>query len=193
MSAAARASKGPTDGSSKDGASNDGASNEGPSKYAPKRARLPEQDQNLQNLKSAPPTLEAEPPWKRKGQPGAFTGDVAMAELRGQQSLMPDGVPEPPTGNPPTHIFGAKKRIVGVIALMVGGAAGYIWGYAPPATAPEQSSSVGAAERAMPATPPLLPAAAPEPRAQAALPRLTVDAVRWWHADEPAPLTISSA
>src|SRR5262245_47187092 len=159
MSAAAREpdddtgpSKGPTDGSSKDGpssdgasndsASNDGPSNDGPSKYAPKRARPPEQDQNLQNLKGAPPTLEAEPPWKRKGQPGAFTGDIAMAELRGRLSLTPDGVPEPPTPNPPTHIFAAKRRIVGVIALMAGGVAGYIWGYAPRATAPEQSSSV---------------------------------------------------
>lgn len=161
---------------------NDGPPNHGPSKYAPKRERLPEQDQNLNN---APPRLDAEPPWRQKGQPGALTGDVAMAEVRSPLDLTPDSIPEPPA---PARIFGAKGRSIVVIALTGAGVAGYMWSSAPRATAPELSASVGVAERAM-----LVPAASPEPaRAGTPLRRLTVDAVRQWETDEPVPLTISS-
>ena len=173
--------EGPSDGPSNDGPSKDGPPNDGPSKYAPKRERRPEQ-----NLSSAPPGFEAEPPWRRKGQPGAFTDDVA--ELDSQPGLTPDGVPKPPGPDKPVKIFGAKGRLVGVIALTAAGVAGYVWGSAPRETAPELSTSVGVAERATPA-----PAASPEhARAQTPLRRLTVDAVRQWEADEPVPLTITS-
>jgi hypothetical protein len=177
--------EGPSDGPSNDGPSKDGPPSDGPSKYAPKSERRPAHQQQ-QNLGSAPAGFDPEPPWRRKGQPGAFTDDVA--ELDSQPGLMPDGVPQPPASDKPVKIFGAKGRLVGAIVLTAAGAAGYVWGSGPRATAPGLPASVGVAERVMP-----VPAASPESaRAQTPLPRLTVDAVRWWQVGETVPVTISS-
>src|SRR5262252_9566537 len=49
-------------------------------------------DALLQRGTSEPPV----PPWKRKKQPQAFAGDVAIAELRTRVPLAPDRLPEPP-------------------------------------------------------------------------------------------------
>src|SRR5262245_27810643 len=163
-----------------------GQSNEGPMmdrrmtghrRMLLQRERLPEQDQNLNN---APPSLDAEPPWRQKGQPGRL-----LAEVRSRLGL----TPEPPAPDKPARIFDAKGRSIVVIALTGAGVAGYMWSSAPPATAPELSAAVGVAERAMP-----VPAAPPEPpRAGTPLRRLTVVAVRHWETDDPVPLTISSS
>jgi hypothetical protein len=108
--------------------------------------------------------------------------------LGSQPAPASDRVPKPPAPDSPVRIFGAKGRLVGIIALTAAGAAGYMWNSAPRPTAPELPTSVGVAERAMP-----VPAASPEPAwAQTPLRRLTADAVRLWEADEPVPLTISS-
>jgi hypothetical protein len=169
----------------------DGPLNDGPLKYAPKRAPRPEQDQNSN---SAPPKFDGEPPWRRKGRPGAFSGDVAFAELRNRLALEPDRMPEPPVPDSPAQIFGAKKRVIGVIALTAVGAAGYLWGSAPPAIAPGPPVTVGAAKDAMPATQEQMVSMPAAPaQAQAALPRLTVNAMRLWQVNEPARLPISAA
>src|SRR5262245_10843596 len=119
----------------------DGPLNEGPLSYAPKRARRSEQDQNSN---STPPKFDSEPPWRRKGRPGALSGDVSNAEWRNKLALEPAWMPEPPAPNSPVQIFGAKRRVIGVIALSAAGAAGYLWGSGPPAIAPELQETVGA-------------------------------------------------
>src|SRR5262245_28531453 len=173
----------------------DGPLNDGPLSYAPKRTRRPEQDQNSN---SAPPKFDCEPPWKRKGRPGAFSGDVAMAELRSKLALEPDQIREPPAPDSPVRVFGAKGRVIGVIALAAAGAAfAYVWASAPPAIAPERPRTVGAGQVALAATQERvvsIPAAPADPaQAQVALARLTINATRLWQVDEPARLPISAA
>ena len=183
---------------------NDGPSNDGPLNYAPKRARQPEQDQNFNN---APPRVSAEPPeppWMRKRK-RAFAGDIAVAELGAQLARTPDRVPEPPLPESTIRVFGAKKRLISVIAVATAGAVGYSTPAGPPSSdLADLASTVGAA----PAQPALSPPASPPrsfvpqpsgqnsrdpPLPQAAWPQLTIHAARPWQANEPARLPISAA
>ena len=169
-------------GSSSGGPSGGGApSNDGPLNYAPKRAR-PEENQTPESAPSQavistaspPDTSESpEPPWRRKKLRGLFTGDLAVVELGNRLTLAPDRVPEPPSPNFTTQLFGAIVRIAAVLAVAAMGAVGYLWHSVPqnippsrpppPATdgsnlAPERSVSV-ANFRALDAKPAMPPAA----------------------------------
>jgi hypothetical protein len=81
------------------------------------------------------------------------------------------------------------------VALIAGGAGGYLLGYAP-WVAPEETSSVAKSEHAIArraiATTAEVASGETAP-ARIPAPRLTVEAARLWRADEPAPLTISYA
>jgi len=143
-----------------------------------------------------------------------FTGDVAIADLHHQLGLTPDRVPDPPASEP-ARIFGAKRRLIGALAVAAAGAVGYVWSSAPrtspPASVradlapsvPAESATVGAAQPTTPTpdqrTAALTPAASPPPSpaqgasAPPALPQLTVKSMRRRQPDEPARLPISAA
>jgi hypothetical protein len=115
------------------------------SKHAPKKPRRPEQDQNPDSaapkVDSAPPPSMpklSEPPWKQKDRHWASAGVVATGELRPRLSLVPDRVPEPQLPDSAVPIFGAMRRLVGVIAVVTAAIVGYRWGSAPQVTPPSQ-------------------------------------------------------
>jgi len=122
-------------GPSRGGPSNGAPSNDGPLNYAPKRAR-PEENQTPESAASQavvstaspPDTAESpEPPWRRKKLRGLFTGDLAVVELRNRLALTPDRVPEPPSPNLTTRLFGAMVRITAVLVVAAILAVGYLW------------------------------------------------------------------
>jgi hypothetical protein len=115
-----------------------GPSKDEPLKYAPKRARLPDPDQNpagpspIRDAASRSTPESVEPPWRRsRHRGGAFVGDVAIAELRTKLALAPDRLPEPP----PPSSKGAKLvwagRIAGIVVVAIVGFIGYRWGSSP--------------------------------------------------------------
>src|SRR5215470_16539430 len=130
------------------------------------------------------PPLRTEPPWRLPGQPGAFNSDVTTTEL-GRISPKTLIVVEPP--DPPVRRFGPGIWFIGV-ALIASSVGGYMWGYAPRAT-PERTPSVAKSESAILATGQVGPKETGP--ARTAVPRLMVDAVRVWRADELALLMIS--
>jgi hypothetical protein len=133
-----------------------------------------------------PPVLRTEPPWRVPGQPGAFIDDDAMAEARRRLPLKTHSV-DPRAPAPPVRKFGARGWFIGV-TLIAGGAGGYMWGVAPRAIAPERSWLVAEAQRAVLPTGQV--ASREIARVPTPVPRLMVDAVRVWRADEPARLAI---
>jgi hypothetical protein len=131
------------------------------------------------------PPLRTEPPWRLPGQPGAFDSDVTTAEL-GRISPKTLIVAQPP--DPPVRRFGPRVWFIGAFTLIASSVGGYMWGYAPRA-APEGTASVARSEQAILATREVSSSEAMQARIP--VPRLTVDAVRVWRADELALLIIS--
>src|SRR5262249_55445804 len=127
--------KPPSDAEPSSGGPSDGApSNNGPLDYAPKRARPEENEtpesaaQAVVSTASSPDTPESpEPPWRRKKLRGLFTSHLAVVDLSNRLTLAPDRVPEPPSPNFTTQLFGALVRITAVLVVAAMGAIGYLW------------------------------------------------------------------
>jgi hypothetical protein len=133
-----------------------GPSKDEPLKYAPKRARLPDPDQNpagpggpspirdAASTRDAAPKDDAaprstpenaEPPWRRsRHRGGAFVGDVAIAELRTKLALAPDRLPEPPPPSSKGSRLVWAGRVTGIVVVAVIGFIGYRWGSSPSST-----------------------------------------------------------
>ena len=71
---------------------------------------------------------ESAPPWKLKGRPGTFEGDLAIKELRERMTLTPDCPPEPPIRNNRGAMLGMVGRRAGLVALATVAAYGFVSG-----------------------------------------------------------------
>jgi hypothetical protein len=164
-----------------------GPSGDGPKTYAPRAMRLPRAPgPSTSSFTPEPP--RAQPPWKLPGQPGAFASDAPTAQPLGQIAPKKLVVVEQSASAPRARTFGARELFIGA-ALIAGGLGGYMASNALRVTAPDQLSSVAEPDHAIVAN--ALVAARAATTAPAPAPRLVVDAVRDWQADEPVPLGIS--
>ena len=131
----------------------DEPSDDGPSEYAPKRPRMPKADPaselagalaGVNAAATSDTTDAAEPPWRRKNQPGAFVGDLDIVELRHRLGRS-DRIPEPPLPEPSGSRLTTAWRvtiIVGTAAGIAAGVIGYRWSTLPGAsTQPPPASS----------------------------------------------------
>jgi hypothetical protein len=88
-----------------------------------------------------------DPPWKRKPRREVFKGDIALVELRSQLAQRSERVPEPPVPISTAPMFSGVLRLMSgvVMAAVVVGATGYLWGFRLSIKMPELTSASGQA------------------------------------------------
>jgi hypothetical protein len=129
--------------------SDDGPLSHLPLEHAPEGERRPQPDENAHGTapggqaglpadQQTPPTT----PWRRTKRRVAFAGDVAVAQLRTRLSATPDRISAPPLPDSRRATFHGAWRALGVIAVVMVGAAGYLWSRAPRATPPGPTAPV---------------------------------------------------
>jgi hypothetical protein len=132
---------------------NDGPLGRGPSKDAPQGGGRQQSDNDANDaapgVKTAlPPDQTTTPPapWRRTKRREGLAGDVAIAQVRTRSPVAPYRQPPPP-GSPAAALAG-EWRAIGVIAVVLIGAAGYLWSHAPwPRRAAPASDRMDVAQR----------------------------------------------